>query len=153
MKARTKWSHGGMQTIKMKAWRLKMMPRRVCMQVVADVHHCGEQQDPDLHQSYCSDLDPHQCEMSVPQYCFTSHRKASGISICLCFLVTLSYLGDLSWLCTVNRTVKKPVAFSNFKCQRTKKSFNYMEDLESICILPVTVPASIVEREDGCLYK
>jgi hypothetical protein len=30
MKARTKWSHGGMRTIKMKAWRLKMVPWRVC---------------------------------------------------------------------------------------------------------------------------
>ncbi len=28
MKARTKWSHGGMQTFKMKAWRLKMVPWR-----------------------------------------------------------------------------------------------------------------------------
>jgi hypothetical protein len=34
--------------------------------VVADLHHCDEEQDPDPHQCERSNLDPHQSESSDP---------------------------------------------------------------------------------------
>jgi hypothetical protein len=58
----------------MEAWRLTMEPWRVCIPVVAELHHCDQEQDPDpqanvrpdldQHQSERSDPDPHQCERS-----------------------------------------------------------------------------------------
>jgi hypothetical protein len=39
----SKWSLGGLWTITVEAWRLKMEPWRVCRPVVANSHHIDEE--------------------------------------------------------------------------------------------------------------
>jgi hypothetical protein len=47
----SKCSHSGPWTLIGEAWRIKMLPWRVCRPVVADSHNFDEQQDPDPHKS------------------------------------------------------------------------------------------------------
>ncbi len=63
----SKWK--GPWTLAAEAWRLNMMPWRVCRPVFADSHHIEEKQDPnsDPHLSKKSNPGPHSGEKRDPE--------------------------------------------------------------------------------------